>query len=129
VTARPNAATSTVVVPVVAEEVHVETLSSETDRIVVRTHVETETVRVETPRVVEDLSVERVRIGRTVEAPIGVRQEGDTTIVSVVEEVAVVVKQYVLVEEIRVTKRRTTEPLHADVTLRREVATVEPGTK
>lgn len=115
-----------IVIPLVAETVHVEKLSQVTDRVVVTTHVEAETFRIDAPRVVETIQVERVAIGRRrVEGPIPVRHEGDTTIISVVEEIAVVEKHFFLREEVRVTKRRVEEPQHADVTVHREVATIE----
>ncbi len=49
----------------------------------------------------------------------------DTTIISVDEEVLLVEKRFVLTEEIRVTKRHGDEPVQADVTLRKEVASIE----
>lgn len=53
-----------------------------------------------------------------------IRFEGDTTIVPVVEEVAVVQKRLVLREEIRITKRRRERRERMQVPLRRERAEV-----
>ena len=114
-----------VTVPVINESIHVEKLTRDTETVRVTTHVEAETVLVDAPRVVETIEVERRAIGRPVDGPIGMRTEGDTTIISVVEEIVVVEKRFVLKEEVRVTKRRSEETLRAEVTLRREVAHVE----
>src|SRR6478735_9223361 len=73
----------------------------------------------------ESLEVERVPVGHWIEAPAGIRQEGDTTIYPVVEEVLVVEKRLRLVEEVRVTRRRATRQVREEVSLRREEILVE----
>ena len=52
--------------------------------------------------------VERVAVGRVVEAIPPVRQEGDVTIMPVVEEELVVVRRLVLKEEVHLRRVRTT---------------------
>src|ERR1700722_18401382 len=52
----------------------------------------------------EKVEIERVAIGRPIEAIPPVRQDGDTTVVSVVEEVLVVERRLVLKEEIRLRR-------------------------
>ena len=54
-----------------------------------------------------------------------VRHEGDTTVVTLVEEVVVVEKRLRATEEIRITKRRSVRHEPQQVTLRREEAVVE----
>jgi hypothetical protein len=54
----------------------------------------------------EGYSIERVQIDRIVAEPPVQRQEGDTLILPVVEEVLVVEKRLMLREEIRITRRR-----------------------
>ncbi len=54
-----------------------------------------------------------------------VRQEGDTTIVTLVEEVVVVEKRLRAAEEVRITKRRGVETSSQSVTLRRDKALIE----
>jgi stress response protein YsnF len=53
------------------------------------------------------------------------RVEGDTTIIPVVEEIVVVEKRLVLVEEVRIRQITTSEDVTVPVTLRRQTATVE----
>jgi stress response protein YsnF len=69
--------------------------------------------------------VERVPVGRWIAAPADIRQEGDTTIYPVVEEVLVVEKRLRLVEEVRVTRRRATRQVREEVSLRHEEILVE----
>jgi hypothetical protein len=62
----------------------------------------------------EDVSVERVPVNRIISGPAQTRQEGDTTIIPVVEEVITVQKRLFLREEVRITRKRTEirEPRH-----------------
>jgi uncharacterized protein (TIGR02271 family) len=92
-------------------------------RIKVRTHEREEVVEVPLTR--EHLEVERVPIDREIEAIPPRRQEGDTTIVPVVEEVVVVQRKLVLKEELHLRLVRTTEQHRESVTLRRQEAVVE----
>ncbi len=97
------------------------------DTGVVRVHKDVvewpETVRLDTVR--ETVEVERVAVGRVVEGPIGVRYEGEVTIVPVLEERLVVEKRLVLVEEIWITRKRETTTEERTFTLRKEHVTVE----
>ena len=59
------------------------------------------------------------------EGPIPVREENGTTIISVVEEVLVVEKRWMLREEIHIRKRRTETHQPQQITLRSEDVQVE----
>ena len=96
-----------------------------TGAVRVRTVVREAEEVVDEPVSVERVEVERVPVGRWVEAAPEVRQEGDTTIIPVLEEVVVVEKRLRLVEEVRVTRQRTTRRASERVTLRREEVVVE----
>ncbi len=67
----------------------------------------------------ERVEVERIPIGRVVTAVPPVREEGDTTILSVVEEVVVVERRLVLKEEVHFRRVKTTER-HAETVVVRE---------
>jgi len=71
------------------------------------------------------VSVERVPVGRPVEAAPPVREEDGVLIVPVLEERLVVTTQLILKEEVRITKRSRTEQVREPVTLRSERAEVE----
>jgi hypothetical protein len=64
-------------------------------------------VQVDEPLFSEDVTVERVPVNRIIDAPAPTRQEGDTTIIPVVEEVITIQKRLLLREEVRITRRRT----------------------
>ena len=64
--------------------------------------------------------VERVAVGRVVEAIPPVRQEGDVTIMPVVEEELVVVRRLVLKEEVHLRRVRTTTTHSETVAVREQ---------
>ena len=114
-----------ITLPVVQEEIDVATRSVDTGVVRVRTHTteHEETVRVPVER--EDVIVERVTIGRAVDAPLDVRVEGDVTIVPVHEEVIVVQRQLMLKEELHIRRRVSTAEATQPVVLRRQDVHVE----
>ena len=69
--------------------------------------------------------IERVTINRAVAEPPPVREEGDTLVIPVLEEVAVVERRLMLREEIRIRRREIVEPFRQDVTLRTEEVQLE----
>jgi stress response protein YsnF len=73
----------------------------------------------------KEVAIERVPVNRVVEGPIPMRYEGDTMIVSVLEEVLVVETRLLLKEEVHMTTRRTETHTPERVTLRHEDVTIE----
>src|SRR6266481_2072168 len=55
------------------------------------------------------VEIERVPIGRTIEVVPSISQEGDTTIIPVVEEIVAVERRLVLKEEVRIRRVTTKE--------------------
>ena len=72
-----------------------------------------------------DLKVERVPVDRLVTEAPQPRQDGNTLIVSVVEERLVVEKRLFVVEEVRITRTSTTEHIAIPETVRVMHAAVE----
>lgn len=95
----------------------------------VRVHksVSTREETVDLPLMRDELSVERVPVGRIVprDDPPAARQEGDTWIVPVLEEVLVVERQLRLKEEVRITRQRRETRAPQTVSLRIEEVAVE----
>lgn len=114
-----------VTIPVIREEAVIRTREVERGGVRVHKTVNTREEVVEHPTMREDVDVERVTVGRVVEAAPEVREEGDTLIIPVLEEMLVVEKRLVLKEEIRITRRRTVETEQARVVLNEEQVTVE----
>jgi uncharacterized protein (TIGR02271 family) len=73
----------------------------------------------------EEVEVTRVPMQRVVEGPVPVREEHGTTILSVVEEVLVVEKRWMLREEIHLRKQRLETHQPQQITLRSEDVQVE----
>ncbi len=114
------------IVPVVAQELEVQKRTVESGRVRITKQVHERLETVEEPLVSERVVVERVAVNQVVAEPPATRQEGDTLIVPVVEEVLFVEKRLVLKEELRITRVRAVEmsPLER-VTLRSDDVRVE----
>lgn len=117
--------TDAVVIPVIEEKLHVDITEVETGVVRIVKHVTEETQTIDTPTTKEDVTVDRVAIYQYVDTPPVIRYEGDTTIIPVLREVVVTEKKLLLVEEVHVTKRKTTEQDTQTFTLRKEEVTVE----
>ena len=113
------------VIPVVEEQPVILKRKKLTEGVRVRTVVREEEAGVDEPLASEEVDVERVPLDRWVEGSVAVRQEGDTTVVTLVEEVVVVEKRLRAFEEVRITKRQTVRHEPQTITLRREEAEVE----
>jgi stress response protein YsnF len=123
---KPPAASDEKLIPVTEERLEVGRRTVATGAAVrVRKRVHEDTAQVHEPLFSEHVETERVPIGRVLQEPVGIRQEGDVTIVPVIEERLVIRKELVLVEEIRLTRRREVHEAHEQVKLRRESVVVE----
>jgi stress response protein YsnF len=117
-----------VVIPLAEEAVSVSKREVETGRVQVALTIETETVIARETLRGRRVEIERVPVGRTLaegEAPPRSREEGDTLVVPLVEEVAVVVKRLVLREEVWLRFVPTEQPFAEAVEVRRQRAAVE----
>jgi uncharacterized protein (TIGR02271 family) len=113
------------VLPVLAEALDVQTRRVETGRVRIHKTVQAREVLVDEPLLREEVVIARVPVNRVVEGPIPVRYEGDTMILSLLEEVLVVEKRLLLTEEVHLTTRRTETHRPERVTLRHEDVTIE----
>jgi stress response protein YsnF len=120
--------TANTVLPIVEEELQVGQRRIESERIQVRmlTDLAEELVRQELAG--EHLEVERVPIDLLIEPGSDlprIRTEGSVTIFPVLEEVVVVEKRHRLTEEVRITKRVTTQTTETPITVRKQRAIIE----
>jgi stress response protein YsnF len=113
-----------IVVPLHKEDVSVEKRKVERD-VRVRVHTVHHDHLIDEALMRERVEVERVPVGRPIDAVPPVREEGDTTVISVVEEVLVLERRLVLKEEIRLRRVRTTEQHRETVMLREQQAVIE----
>jgi stress response protein YsnF len=113
------------VIPVAVEELKVGKRARLTGvtRITKRVHQKQEVI--DEPLKEDEVLIERVPINRFVEEPLHVREENGTTIVPVLEEVAVTEKKIMLREELHIRKVTKTVHKPQTVVLRREEAVIE----
>ena len=112
------------VLPLLAEEVAVSKQVVETGRVQVArvTH--------EREQLVDELlahrtaEIERVPIGRHVDTMPAVREEGDTVVIPIVEELLVIERRLFLKEEVRVRRVISTKRHHESVVLRHHEAVI-----
>jgi uncharacterized protein (TIGR02271 family) len=107
-----------------AEELTVEKEAIETGRVRVSKQTHAREVAVDEELLRENAEIETIPIGRQIFEMPSVRHEGDTTIVPIVEEILHTERRLILKEEVRITRRRTTEQFHDRVTLRYQEAVV-----
>jgi uncharacterized protein (TIGR02271 family) len=112
-------------IPLAEEELSVEKRQVETAKVRVRTETQFVEEHVSVDLRESHVDVTRVPVGRTVEQPPAVREEGDVLIVPVLEEVLVVEKRLVLKEELHITRRATSTPTELPVVLRKQRAVVD----
>lgn len=112
-------------VPVIEEEATIGKRRVETGRVRVRTVPREREELVEEALESVEVDVERVPIGREIDAAPDVREEGDTLVIPVVEERLVIQKRLFLREEIHVHRRRTVSQYRQNVTLRSQEVVVD----
>ena len=115
-------------VPIREERLRVEIQPADLGEV--RLHKTVERVPTTTTRSVErdEVEIERVRVDRLLDQPVEPYQDGEWTVVPVMEEVLVVTKQLVLTEEVRIRTTRVTEEQEVYEVLRREHVSVEDAT-
>ena len=107
-----------------AEDFVVEKKVVQTGILRVSKHTRTREAHIVEELLKEDAVVETIPIGKYVLEMPPTRQEGDTTIIPIVEEVLYTERRLMLKEEVRITRRRTKEQYHDRVTLRYQEAVV-----
>lgn len=112
------------VIPLLEEEVSVSKRVVPTSRVQVSrvTHSHEQLVDELLSR--EQVEVERVAIDKPIDAMPSVREEGDSIIVPVVEEVLKIERLLILKEEVRIRRVKGTERYQERVTLRKQEAVV-----
>lgn len=112
-------------VPVIEEEARIEKRRVASSRVRVRTHVEEHREVLREVLFGEALEVTNVPVEREVQAAPPPRQEGDVTIVSLVEERMVVTRKLFVVEELHIRRTSRLDEVSVPVALRAMRAVVE----
>jgi uncharacterized protein (TIGR02271 family) len=123
-----EATEATRVLPIIEERATIRREVVETGRVRLTRQVQQTDEQVTVPVQHEEVQVERVPLNQTL--PSGAtapetRYEGDTLIIPVLREIAVVETRLLLVEELRVTKRQVTTQHTETLVLRKEEMLVE----
>jgi stress response protein YsnF len=121
-------AEETATLPIVQEQVEVAKRVVEVGRVRVSVETDVDYVQVHEALHGRRVEVERRPLGHVLaegEPPPRTREEGDTLIVPIVEEQAVVVKRLVVREELRLRFIPTETPFNEEVAVRRQRAIVE----
>ncbi len=114
------------VIPVVEERLEVSRERVETGRVRISKSVEAREVVVDDPLKRESVRVEHVPINQVVTGAVPqVREEGDVTVIPILEERVVTRTELVLVEEVRIHRDHSEYHDPQRVTLRKEVVSVE----
>jgi uncharacterized protein (TIGR02271 family) len=112
-------------IPLVEERLSIEKRQVEAGRLRVRISVKEREEQVPVSLSHDEVEVERIPKNVPLSELPGVRIEGNTTVIPVVEEVVVVEKRLMLVEEIHVRRKSTPRTEEVPVTLRSEEASIE----
>jgi uncharacterized protein (TIGR02271 family) len=112
-------------IPVFEEELRVDKTVSETDRVLIKTSVLERTEYAHLELRSGEATIERVPVNLIVESAPAIRQEGDTIIVPVLEEIMVVEKRLLLKEEIDIRRQEVVQHLRQPVRLRSEEVSLE----
>lgn len=114
------------VIPVVEERLEVSRERVESGRVRISKSVEAREVVVDDPLKRESVRVEHVPINQVVTGAVPqVREEGDVTVIPILEERVVTRTELVLVEEVRIHRDHSEYHDPQRVTLRKEVVSVE----
>jgi uncharacterized protein (TIGR02271 family) len=116
-------------IPLQAEDLTVSKLTVAGDTVQVRTVTHEHETFVDEALNHERVQIERIPVGRQVEAIPSVRQEGDTTILSVVEETLIITRRLILKEEVHIRRLHVSEPHQEAVVLRKQevvITRIEP---
>lgn len=112
-------------IPLAEERVTVTKREVETGRLRIQVSVEERQDKVPVELSHDEVEVERVPVNKAVSQLPSVRLEGSTTIIPVVEEVVVVEKRLILVEEIHVRRKSVAETREIPVVLRSEQVRID----
>ena len=113
------------VIPVLEETLRVDRTLRDVDRVLVKTSVQERTEYVDLELRVGDALIERVPVNRMVETAPAIREEGDTIIVPILEEIMIVEKRLVLKEEIHIRRQEVVQHVRKPIRLRSEEASLE----
>jgi uncharacterized protein (TIGR02271 family) len=113
-------------IPIVEENVHIDKKIIEKGKVIISKSIKEESEIINLPVANEEVTIERVSINQILDKPPeAIRYEGNTVIVPVLQEITVIEKRILLVEEIRITKTSISSTETKEITLRKEEVKIE----
>lgn len=114
-------------IKVIQEFAKVDSEIVETGKVRITKSVTEETIGINVPIINETFDFKHVAVPHKVldERPQSLTQRGDTTVITVVREISVVIKKYEVIEEIHITRQLSQTPLTHEVSLRKENVRVD----
>lgn len=119
-TAFPKDTSTDAIIPLVEEKLEISKRSVQTGTVRLRKLAEERTETIEVPLTSVRWQVEHVPVNLVVAEQPAIRQEGDTTVYPVMEERVTILRELVLLEEVRVTRSVVTTTEVSSYVLRRE---------
>ena len=114
------------VIPVIQEQLNVDTELVETAKVVIRKRTEQEQTTVNVPLASETYRIERVPLQNQIfDAPPPTRYDGDNMIIPIVKEIVETKIRYEVTEEVHVIKQRTETQYQQQITLNKDVVDIE----
>ena len=111
-------------IPLAEEELAVSKQVVETGRVKIARLTREREQQIDELLARETVDISRTPIGRPIDAMPAVREEGDTLVIPIVEEVLVTERRLFLKEEVHVRRVRTTERHRESVVLRHQEAVI-----
>ena len=121
---RTPAAPGESVIPLLAEEIAVSKRTVETGRVRVARITHEQEQLIDELLAHEAVEIDRAPINRQVDTMPAIREEGDTIVIPIVEEVLVIERRLLLKEEVRVRRVHSTQRHQESVTLRHHEAVI-----
>jgi uncharacterized protein (TIGR02271 family) len=112
------------IVPLHTEEISIQRQQVVDETVQVSTITREQEQLVDQELTHERIEIERLPIGRQIDAVPPVREEGDTTILSVVEEIVVVERRLILKDEVHIRRVQVTEHHRETVMVRQQDAVI-----
>jgi uncharacterized protein (TIGR02271 family) len=114
------------VIPVIEERLRIDKEKEVTGKYIISKKIHSEEVEEDVSVTEENVSIVRKEFNQYIDSPPpALRQEGDTTVISVVKEVLVVEKKLMLVEELHITKDIKQSTVPVKETIRKEEVNVK----
>ncbi|ALJ01497.1 hypothetical protein DC20_15450 [Rufibacter tibetensis] len=113
-------------IPVIEERVHLDKRVVETGSVRITKVITEQEVPLNIPLIQEEHDIQHVPVNQYVDSPPPpIRYEGDTMIIPIVQEVMVVEKRLMVIEELHITKNKVQTNDVQQISLRKEEIRIE----